>query len=522
MSNQASPTPSTKIRMSAWLIAIIGLLLLVVSPVIYFVNQTLAWEMQLGFGVGGALLLGAVLLRPDTVRTMLTGRSVKYGSNAVVMCLAFIGILACLNFIALKNNREYDLTESGLFTLSDQTIQVLGNLKQPVQIFGFFRVNDPSLNRARDFLERYSRHTPYLSYEFHDPNIEPGLAESLGLTDYGGLVFVSGDNRYEVTRIDEQGLTSGLIRVTRGQPRTVYFVTGHGEHSIDDSGPEGYGAVKEALENDNYGVSTLDLASLTGGIPADTTALIVAGANRELLDTEAGLVLDWMKQGGKLMILTDPLEPVPLQTLLESYSLSVGNDIVIEDEKHALVTLGPDGLVPQVVAPLIVEYPYHEITGDLNGFQSFYPYARSITITGPSTVGRQISPILTTSKKSWAETDLSTPEPNYTKGVDPQGPFHLGVTVEDYEAKARLVVFGNAGFVTNQNVSPQMANLDLFLNAVNWLTEEDELISIRPSRPANRRVFLTSMQLNLTLFTSLVFIPLAVFGTGLAIWWKRR
>lgn len=522
MSNQASPTPSTKTRMSAWLIAIIGLLLLVASPVIYFLNRTLTWEMQLGFGLGSALLLGAVLLRPDTVRTMLTGRSVKYGSNAVVMCLAFIGILACLNFIALKNNWEYDLTESGLFTLSDQTVQVLSDLKQPVQIFGFFRASDPALNRARDFLERYSQHTPYISYEFHDANIEPGLAARLGLTNYGALVFVSGDNRYEVTRIDEQGLTSGLIRVTRGQPRKIYFVTGHGEHRIDDGGPEGYGAVKEALENENYEVNSLNLASLPNGIPADATALIVAGPDHELLDTEAGLVLDWMKQGGKLMILTDPLKPVPLPTLLESYSLSVDNDIVIEDVNHALVTVGPDGLVPQIVAPLIIEYPYHEITGDLNGFQSFYPYARSIDITAPSTVGRQISAILTTSPKSWAETDLSAAEPDYTKGVDYRGPFHLGVTVEDFEAKTRLVIFGTAGFVTNQNVSPQMANLDVFLNAVDWLTEEDELISIRSRPPANRRVFLTPMQLNLTLFTSLVIIPLAVFGTGIAVWWKRR
>lgn len=522
MANQSPVTPRPRIEVYAWLIAGLGLLLLILGVILFMVNRRLAFEWQIGLGLGGMLILGAVLLCPDVVRTALTGRSVKYGSNALVLSIAFVGILGLINTIANKNNLEYDLTDTGVFTLSEQTLRVLYALDEPVQVIGFFQAGDPALRLARDYLERYSQHSDLLSYEFHDPAIEPALARSLELNSYGALVFVSDTNKYEVTGIDEQSITSGLIRVTNDAPRSIYFITGHGEHRIDDGGPEGYGTLKQGLERENYVVNNLDLASIADAIPADATVLILAGADRELLDTETQLVTDWMNQGGKLMLLVDPLEPVPFGQLLQTYDLSVADDIVVEDYNHSLVTLGPDGLTPQVIAPLIDSYPYHEITTDLNGYRSFYPFARSITFNPVNTAGLDIMALLSTSKGSWAETDVYAAKPEYTQGVDYAGPLHLGVAVEDYEDKARLVVFGNAGFVTNQNISPQMANMDVFINAVNWLAEEEALISIRPKRPGNRQLLMTPMQVHMTLFTSVVLIPMIVFAAGIGIWWKRR
>ncbi len=437
------------------------------------------------------------------------------------MSLAFIGILGFINFLSLKNNQEYDLTETGLFTLSEQTIQVLKDLDQPVQVVGFFQASDSRLIWAKDYLERYSHYTDQLTYEFHDPNIEPALAQSFELSNYG-LVFVSGNNRYETSEVDEQTLTSGLIRVTSDKQRQLYFITGHGEHDIEDSGPEGYNTLKNALERENYMVSRLNLASIADTVPVDATALILAGADRELVDTEVQLIIEWITVGGKLMILADPLEPAPLSQLLQEYGLLLGNDFVVEDFNHSLVTLGPEGLTPQVIAPMITQYPYHEITHSLNGFQSFFPFARSIKIVSTESSPKNILPLLSTSEGSWAETDLQSSEPVYTEGVDYPGPLHIAVAAENYENGARLVVFGDAGFVTNQNVSPQMANLDLFINAVDWLAEEEELISIRPKQPENRQLFLTPLQVSLTLLTTLIVIPLAVFAAGVVIWWKRR
>jgi ABC-type uncharacterized transport system involved in gliding motility auxiliary subunit len=213
---------------------------------------------------------------------------------------------------------------------------------------------------------------------------------------------------------------------------------------------------------------------------------------------------------------------VPVAWLLQEYGLSVEEGFVVEDMNNALVTLGPEGLTPQVLAPLVTQYPYHEITHGMQGYQSFYPFARSMTLTPSQDYAKNVAPILSTSPGSWVETDSQATEPEFNDGVDYQGPLHLGAAAENSENEARLVIIGDAGFVTNQNASPQMANLDLFLNAVNWLTEEEELISIRPKQPENRRLFLTATQVNMTLLTSVIIIPLAVFAVGVGVWWKRR
>jgi ABC-type uncharacterized transport system involved in gliding motility auxiliary subunit len=508
------------IRSYAGVIAIAGLVLLVGSGILYFINRTWAIETQLGAGVGSVMLLGAVLLRPDAVQTALTGRSVKYGSHAIVMSLAFIGILAFVNIILFKHDREYDLTETGRFTLSDQTIKVLKNLDEPVQVMGFFQTGDPRTGLARDYLDRYGHYTKYLSYEFHDPNLEPALAQSFQIERYG-LVFVSDDKQHQSFTIDEQALTSGLIRVINDQERMAYFITGHGEHQVDDGGKEGYSAVKETLEAENYRVASLNL-SASGGVPADASLLILAGAKVPMAEIEAELIMDWMDSGGKLMLLVDPHDPAPLKQLVHQYGLALEDNYVVEDYDHSLMVLTHQGLTPQLIAPLITKYPYHEVTQGLSGYQSFYPLVRSITVTPTQTAGREVQPLLTTSYGSWAETDLQAGDFEFSEGIDPVGPFHLAVAVENFETGARLVVFGDAGFVANKNVSPQMANLDLFMNAVNWLAEEEALISIRPKPPENHTLVMTPMQVNMTFVTTIILIPLTVFGVGIGVWWKRR
>ncbi len=521
MVNQPPPKPNFTLRSYAWFMAMVGFLLLAGSAIIYFFDKNWALSTQIGAGIGGVLLLGAVLLRPDAVRTALTGRSARYASNAAIVSLAFIGIMLFINLLAMQNDWEIDVTKSGQFTLSEQTIKILQAIDTPVQVMGFFQRGDARLAEARHNLERYSRYSPNLTYEFHDPNIEPALAQSFNLNDYG-LVFLSDSNQYETSETDEQSLTSALIRVRSNDQKALYFISGHGEHNLDDNGPEGFYNLKQALERENYQVESLDLANVTDTLPDDAAALILAGADRALQESESQLISEWMAAGGKLMLLTDPLEPAPLTPLLQEYGLALDNDFVVEDPDHALVVLAPQGLMPQLMAPRVTTYPHHKITYGLDNFQSFFPFARSLSITPQENAPQEISPLVSTSDWSWAETDLEAPQPEYNEGVDLVGPLHLGVAAEDYEDGSRLVVFGNAGFVTNQNVSPQMANMDLFVNAVNWLTEEEALISIRPKRPENRRVFATSLQISLTLFISVMLIPAAVFAVGLVVWWKRR
>jgi ABC-type uncharacterized transport system involved in gliding motility auxiliary subunit len=65
-------------------------------------------------------------------------------------------------------------------------------------------------------------------------------------------------------------------------------------------------------------------------------------------------------------------------------------------------------------------------------------------------------------------------------------------------------------------------NRDLFLNMINWLTADEDLISIRPKAPEDRPLNITAQKMNLLFWLSLVIFPLAIVGFGMATWWKRR
>ncbi len=502
------------------LIILSGLFLFLGSAIAYLVNQR--WEIytKIGMGLGLLLLLMAALHRPDAIRTFLAGRPVKYASHAIVKTLAFLGILILINFLAINYAQEFDLTESGRFTLSEQTIQVLKQLDRPVEIIGFFSQGDPRRDRAEIYLDRYHHYTPHLSYEFHDPDLEPMLAKKYEVKR-SGLVFVSDNRRYETTTVDEKMLTSGLIRITSDQTKTIYFITGHGEHTITNTAKTGYSTVKQALEREGYTVADLDLTA-TGAVPADATVLVLAGPKKKLPDAEIQQIQNWMSRGGKLMVMADPLHPAPLPELLQSYGISLNNNYVVENSKHSVVILGPEGLTARVIVPVIYHYPYHEITRNLNGMQTFFPFARSLTLTVDHKAEKETQPLVTTSDRSWAETNLQTIEPAYTKNVDPTGPFHLGAAAENHQTRARLVVWGNSRFVTNQNATGEWANLDLLVNAMNWLAEEETLSSIRTQQPTDRTMWLNPLQINITIFTTLIIIPLAVLAAAASVWWKRR
>lgn len=505
---------SSPIRGYAWLIAVIGFVVLISSGLVYLFMNRWGVSAQIGIILGLVLLLGAVLLRPDVVRALLAGRPVKYASNAMVMSLAFVSILGLINFLAVKHDWEYDATENGQFTLSEQTIQLLRNLDRPVQIIGFFQTGDPRQALAEDYLARCSSYTDLLTYEMLDPNIEPAIARSYDLKDYG-LVFVSGSNSVEIFGVDETAITSGLIRVSRDQEKRVYFATGHGEPDISDTTASGYSNIRQTLENENYLVETINLAAAPD-VPIEATTLVLAGGEGELVASEQQFIDDWVEAGGKLMILTEPLKTTPLVNLLQKYGLTVGNDLVADKDNHLV------GLAP--TSPLIVQYPTHQITQGLDGYLTFFPLARSLKIKESRLTDTwSTEPIVTAGPHSWAETNLEQlSQLEYNEGVDTPGPIHIAAAAQDRESGTRMVVFGSADFISNQNLLDEVANRDLFMNAVNWLTEDESLLKVRPKQIINRRLFLTPLQSNIVIFTSLMFVPLAVLAVGVAVWWKRR
>lgn len=484
------------------------------------------WVLGTLIGGGVAAVLYVVLLvvlHPQQVRAALTGRTARYGSNAVVMSIAFIGILVALNYLAGRYHRRFDVTELQEHTLSDQSIQVLAEIDRPVEIVGFFRDNDPQRASFGAFIERYLDHSEHLSYTEIDPDREPAKArqyvDQYGSIPYPGLLLESGERRETVYSASEQDITSALLKVTSEGKKVIYFLTGHQEYDPESYGDESYSGMAGMLRNQNYEVRKLNLA-VTETVPSDTSVLVVAGPQKELLEDERTRLQAYLAGGGKALIMQDPLLEVGLNEILSQWNVRFGEGVVID----------PASSLPGNAAfPGTDGYPYSQVTKDMNGLTSFFPVSRPVEEIEETLVGDiTFTPLVETTIRSWAEVDTETIA--LDEGIDTVGPLVLAAMVEapvtseetaaEPDLKTRMVLVGDSEFASDAFAGA--GNAMLFLNAINWLAEEESLIAIGPKGGMPRTVFLTGVQTSLIVFLGVILIPGALIGIAIVVWWLRR
>ena len=451
-------------------------------------------------------------------------RQVRYGTNALVMTVALIAILVFINILAERNHKRWDLTSNQAFSLSQQTIQIINGLKQPVQITGFFVKNDKSTQQdVESRLKEYTSRSNLISYRFIDPNTDPVAARNYNITSSGTLVFESNGRRQQATGTDEQAITGALLKITQDKQTTVYFLTGHQERSIDGAQQNDYSDVRQALEQDNFRVAPINL-TITTTIPLSNTVLVVADPQEPLQEREEQAISTYVAQGGRLMVLGNPLSPAPLSGVLKAAGLTWNDDVLIDQQSE----------IGNPTAPAVIQYPSNEITKDLNGRATLFPTVRTIQADQSPPSGVTLTPLLQSSPGSQAATDFKSgqvrPSPN-----DKRGPLTFGYTAEGTisatgavtgtkttNSPARLVVIGDADFAANADLSTTQANSPFFRNAIAWLAQQDQLISIPAKTPEDRSIFLTDSQGKLLFFGCAVGLPLLVLALGVGMWWRRR
>jgi ABC-type uncharacterized transport system involved in gliding motility auxiliary subunit len=502
----------------AWVgiaLAVLGLALLLVS------GGELSLQNEIPLGLGIILLALSILLDPSQAREIVTGRTARYGGNALLLSVAFIGILAMVNLLAARHNKRFDLTEGNIYSLSKQTIQVLESLEEPVQITAFMRGG--SAPELQNLMEEYTYYAPEIAFEIVDPDLKPSIARQYQIRTYNTIVYESNGRRQESFGTDEREITASILKVTSDVTRTVYFLTGHDERAIDNFTERGLSQLKQALEQDNYQVQSLNLA-ITDTVPVDAAALVIANPTRSLLPEERATIIKYLLGAGKALIMQDPGIDAGLDEILAGYKVHFNEDVVIDPAS---------ALLGDAAVPVVANYPYHIITQDLP--MTMYPQARSVAIEDveEGVPGFQISPLIRTSDQAWGETNLTGQRVTNDPETDQQGPLNIAVTVENTAAlgsdeaetatssKTRLVVIGDVDLASNAFIS-SVGNADLVLNSINWLAEQEELVSIRPKETPQRELILTAGQARVVMYTSVVFLPLIVLAIGAGIWWNRR
>jgi ABC-type uncharacterized transport system involved in gliding motility auxiliary subunit len=446
----------------------------------------------------------------------IKARQTRYGAFVALYLIVILAIVIGANWLADHRNKTFDVTSNKQYTLSDETKKVTGNLKKNVTVY-YFDKSD-SYDRARDMLDRYKNLSSHIVVEYVDPDKKPDVARVEGMHNYGDIIVDNGTKKETAKGLTEEELTGALVRVSKSGARTACFVNGSGEHTLDDTGREGYSAFKDALEKNNYKTQTISLIQ-TPEIPKDCNVVIVAGPKRDYLQPVIDAIKAYVQGGGRLIVNFDPVLNLPDQKLGDTPNLAkLVSDWGITANGDVILDLSAASRLFGQSSPVVGSYGQHAIVRPMGDNASVFPLARSLEVKAPAETlfsSTDDSYSLTNPKLPIKESDLATAK---------KGPFVLGAaaTIGSGASEGRVVVVGSSNWMENLMLSAPVGNRDLALNMMNWLTSDEDLISIRPKAPEDRRLNVTGASLRIIFLTSVVFLPLIVIFSGVSVWWKRR
>lgn len=500
---------------------LLGLASLLVSVAWYAINQLVDVGVTVGIALAIIFFVTGYAIDPERVKDWLRGRQAKYGSNALILSIAVIGIFAVINFIVYDNPKQWDLTEDQEYTLSPETRAILAELPEQVNLIGFYT---PSVSASRDnirpLLDQFQIHgAGKLIYYFIDPLENPFMAEQYGVARDATLVIAYGDSSEVVEFASEQRIAEALIRLMNPGERQIYYLAGHAERDFESTEEFGYSRVSSALQARNYAIAELNLI-VDAQIPSDTALLLIAAPQDRLTEGEVELIKDYLAGGGSLIILSEPgLNTGGEEDLFENY---LTTDWGIELRDDFVVDLTSS--LP--LSGISAQYAVHPITEDIQNLVTFFPSIRSVRFSEISEGPINRVELVRTSERSWGESDLQSfneqGELEYNEESDTLGPLVLVATAENTEQSARIVVFGDSDFASN-GFFFELGNGDLLINSVDWAVGNDQLISLTSNPPTQRFVVPPSNQaIWIILILTLFVIPGSVILFGVYIWWQRR
>lgn len=504
-------------------LALFGVAGLIAGYLRFSIQEKMMLTAEILLIAGGVLVLASIALGFDAILKFFSKRSSQMGTNTAVLTLAVIAILVILNFLSYQHHKRFDLTTEKLYTLSPQTQKIVDGLKEDVNVVHFSKQPNQQLD---DLLAEYHHLSGRVKYQEIDPDQRPDMAKDYGVTQMGEVVVASGTHKQDVTpppdgAITEQDITSAIIKATSDKVRTVCFVEGHGEKSLADSGSHGYSEVDQELKHENYATNSINLVQ-SNGVPSTCDVVVIAGPTQSYFPQEVAMLSKYLDAGGKALIEVDPITADKqtdsgLDSLFKDWNINVGNNIVIDASGMGrLLGAGP-------AIPLVVNYGDSPITKGLERTMSFYPLARTVAIADKQKLDPQDVELLKTSAQSFTTPKIENNEVRYDPKTDQMGPLSLGVAADKKvgDATARLVVIGDSDFASNEAVS-QQSNGDVFFNTIDWLSQNENLISIRPKSATNRSVSMTDSQAITLRWIDLFCLPGIVIIVGIGIWWKRR
>ena len=447
----------------------------------------------------------------------------------IVGTIGFFAMLIAVQAVLAHYNRRIDLTLQQKFTLAPRTQRVVSNLKQDVQAIAFIHPDRPENYFLSDMLSRMDTLSPHFRHTIVDMNRSPAIAQQYDARRYGTIVFESEGRRQQSSlQAGENDVVSALLHVTRSKEKMIYFITGHGEGDLSDPQPEdGYTKLRGAMADEFYIEKQISLAD-TGGVPDDAAVVVLLGPKDPFLPFELEALEAYLKRGGALFVLLDTKGSANLGPFLEQYGVYLLDYIAVDPSKRmyagesitfrASRTAQTHDMIKSVNAPPI------------------FSLSRVVEVRQDLSKGIKAAPILATSGSGWGSAEQSVSAQHdieFVEGRDLPGPVPIAGEVmlsngnqdtHQNTHQGRIVIFGDVDFAHN-GLLEQGGNRDLFINAVNWLADDESQIGERDTKqPAGvKQFFMSAEQGQEILIISTIIMPSSFLIIGVSVFlWRRR
>ena len=524
-------------------------------------------------------------------------RKISASTNFLFFGLIIVGFLVLINFLALRHFGRVDLTQNKLFTLSDSSKKVVSSLDDIVKVTCYFSNNLPSYvmplkQQVSDILDEYRAYAKgNIRIEFLDPTEDPVLEQKLrfmgipqvqlnimekdqasAINVYMGVAISYEDKQEVIPFVQdvnnlEYDITSSVLKVTRKDKRTVGFLTGHDEHSINGNCQ----TVHKALTR-QYEVEEVNLSS-GQPVPNHINVLVIAGPTR-LTEPDKYAIDQYIMKGGKVFFLIDIVTILPegeiqasyretnLNDLLENYGLRVTKNLVL-DRYNMVIGFQTGYTVLRAPYPFYVkvvkeENGFNPENPIVNQFSSMvFPWVSALEPLKDSHKDLQFTVLAQSSQYGWLQKgmyELSPvqqfmPQPEEIKsyplalivngkfksffadkevslvknpaeeGKTPEEP---QATVKECEKPNQILVVGNGRFI-NDNYAEIPGNIEFFLNAVDWFTWGKDLIGVRSRMVLDRTLpLLSEQQKNTIKFANLAGVPILLVLFGIIRFYIRK
>ncbi|MEK6209280.1 MAG: GldG family protein [Pseudomonadota bacterium] len=514
--------------------------------------------------LSGALFIAGIALSAwgfFALRTEIVSMFRQRRGELALYTLGLIVVLISVAYLSVQVPVRYDMTAARIYSLSAPTVEMLKRLEKPVHIVFF---HDPMMRETVEIYQLVDRQTDKVTVEYYDPMLNPAQARMRGVEFAGTAIYESEGRRLQINGPSETDIANGILRVSQGKQQIVCFLDNHGEpdpfsleshdHTEGDAGHShglgtkvvkherhGMAKARHGLENMNYVVEKISLLQGENTL-SRCAVLVVAGPKAALLTNEVKAIDRYLADGGNALFMLDPFIRSGLEPVVRQYGVILDDDIVIDGASHFWT---------DVSAPAVTDYNRHEVTRDLP--LTFFPGVRSLSPTPERVPGTSVRPVINSSKQSHGQTNRERAE--FNQGKDKAGPLTLMVAVnrrpefvasteavirkqrdelpssESRESNtttsgtpvvnSRVAIIGDSDFATN-SFFHILGNGTLFLNTMNYLASQENLIGLEPRTYDVPHVNLTNRQMKGTFFLSIILVPALMALVGIAVWWRQR